>query len=75
MAESAFLREVHAAVRLEVQRENLLEVLRARFAGQGRLAEAARRVELERDLPTLARWFRLALTAASADDFLARLYG
>ncbi len=57
--ESVYLREV----RIGLQRENLVKVLRRRLHGEA-LAAAVARVEQESDLAVLSRWVESALEAA-----------
>jgi hypothetical protein len=68
--ESLFLREV----RMEERAENLLRVLRSRFPGAV-LRDVEERVQAEQKPDELSRWFDLALSAASLDDFRAALGG
>jgi hypothetical protein len=66
--ESVLWREV----RMGLQRENLLKLLRARLKGD-RLAEAVARVEKQDDLATLSRWFDVALTVEPPENFLIEI--
>ncbi len=56
---------------MEVQRENLVEVLRTRLSGDV-LGRATARVEQQEDLAVLARWFKQALTL-SPEALIAEL--
>jgi hypothetical protein len=71
MNESILFREVRTGARLELQRENLVEVLRSRLSGEP-LAKAIARVEKQDDLNALSRWFKQALTL-SPEDLVAEL--
>jgi hypothetical protein len=63
MNESPYLREIRTQTRLELQRENLMEVLRTKLAGDV-LTRAMTRVEQQDNLDVLSRWFKQALTLA-----------
>ena len=71
MNESTYLREIRTKTRLDLQRDVLVRVLRTKLSGD-ELAKAIARVEEQKDLATLSRWFDLALTM-SPEDLVAEL--
>jgi hypothetical protein len=60
------LREGRQGALVDAKREDLLEVLRARFGTVS--PELEQRIANTSDLPTLTRWIRAAATVATPDD-------
>jgi hypothetical protein len=71
MNESIVFREARNHARLELQRENLMEVLRSKLSGDA-LERALGRVAKQEDLTILSRWFKQALTL-SPEALIAEL--
>ena len=71
MNESSFLREVRNEGRVQVRREDLLEILPTRLSGD-HLAAAIAHVEKQNDFATLSRWLKLCQTL-SPEALLAEI--
>jgi hypothetical protein len=66
--ESIFGRELRTEGRVETYQENLVRVLRSRFPG-AQLDDVEQRVKQQKKADELSRWFDLALSVGSPDDF------
>jgi hypothetical protein len=62
--ESTYLREI----RIETRQEDLVRVLRARFPGEP-LEDVEQRVRKQQQFDELSRWFDLALSKKTLDEF------
>ncbi len=67
---SPFLDEIRAEERAEAKAEDILQLLRLRFRIEPP-ADVRTRVQQERDLPRLTRWFNASATLGTWEEFLA----
>jgi hypothetical protein len=72
--ESTYLREARMEGRVESRQEDLVRVLRARFPGEP-LEEVEQRVRKQQQFDELSRWFDLALSNKTLDEFRAATGG